>query len=38
MEYESVVGLEVHAQWLTKSKLFCSCTTVFQDGILWVWL
>jgi len=29
MEYEIVIGLEVHAQLLTKTKLFCGCTTPF---------
>ena len=31
MEYEIVIGLEVHAQLLTKTKLFCGCTTPFGD-------
>jgi aspartyl-tRNA(Asn)/glutamyl-tRNA(Gln) amidotransferase subunit B len=29
MEYEIVIGLEVHAQLLTKTKLFCGCTMPF---------
>ncbi len=29
MEFEPVIGLEVHAQLLTDSKAFCSCTTKF---------
>jgi aspartyl-tRNA(Asn)/glutamyl-tRNA(Gln) amidotransferase subunit B len=27
--YEAVIGLEVHAQLLTRSKIFCACTTAF---------
>lgn len=29
MSYEPVIGLEVHAQLLTRSKLFCACGTTF---------
>ncbi|MBI4823363.1 MAG: Asp-tRNA(Asn)/Glu-tRNA(Gln) amidotransferase subunit GatB [Nitrospirae bacterium] len=29
MPYESVIGLEVHAQLLTETKIFCGCSTLF---------
>ena len=29
MEFEPVIGLEVHAQLKTKTKIFCACSTAF---------
>lgn len=29
MEFETVIGLEIHAQMKTKSKIFCGCATEF---------
>ena len=31
-KYEPVVGLEVHAQLLTRTKIFCGCSTRFGDA------
>ena len=29
MNYEAVIGLEIHAHLLTRTKIFCGCSTVF---------
>src|SRR4026209_2965398 len=29
MSYEPVIGLEIHAQLLTASKIFCGCSAAF---------
>ncbi|MBI4337714.1 MAG: Asp-tRNA(Asn)/Glu-tRNA(Gln) amidotransferase subunit GatB [Chloroflexi bacterium] len=32
VDWEAVIGLEVHAQLLTRSKMFCACPADYQDA------
>ncbi|MBM6968386.1 MAG: Asp-tRNA(Asn)/Glu-tRNA(Gln) amidotransferase GatCAB subunit B, partial [Pseudoramibacter alactolyticus] len=31
MEYDIVIGMEIHAELQTKTKIFCACPTKFGD-------
>lgn len=32
MEFETIIGLELHAQVLTRSKMFCGCSASYSDA------